>query len=149
MTSSGGDDGDDGGGAAQAAALREREALMAEAEAIARVGSYLWQPGSTPVWSDGMFRVLGYLPGQVEPGADAFFSRVHPDDLERVRSAHVRMPSMGGLELAHVVRRLRPTLPVLLMSGFSELPEGARALTVLDKPIAADRLIAEVRKHME
>ena len=66
----------------------DREALLSEAEAIAGTGSYLWEPGSPPLWSDGFYRILGYEPGSVEPSMEAFFARVHPDDAERLAEAH-------------------------------------------------------------
>ncbi len=44
------------------------------------------------------------------------------------------MPGMTGLDLAVAARRLRPDLPVLLISGYAELPEHARGLPRLAKP---------------
>ena len=35
------------------------------------------------------------------------------------------MPGMNGVDLAHEARRLRPALPILLATGYSELPSGA------------------------
>lgn len=36
------------------------------------------------------------------------------------------MPGMSGIELAAASRRVRPTLPILLATGYAELPEGAQ-----------------------
>lgn len=45
----------------------------------------------------------------------------------------LRMPSLSGPDLAHAVRRERPTMPVLLITAFlGDLPEGS--LTALDIP---------------
>jgi PAS domain S-box-containing protein len=45
------------------------------------------------------------------------------------------MPGMTGLQLVHAVRALRPDLPVILATGFAELPPGADAsLHRLAKP---------------
>src|SRR5690606_6646095 len=36
------------------------------------------------------------------------------------------MPGMTGVELAHRARELRPGLPILLATGYAELPDGTR-----------------------
>ena len=65
---------------------------------IARLGGYVWIPGSSaPLWSDEFYRILGYEPGSVTPGTEAFFAAIHPDDLERVKGAWRRV-SEGELE---------------------------------------------------
>ncbi len=65
-------------------ALAEREAQLAEAQRTAHLGSYRWDLRTQVVtWSDEMYRVLGFEPG--EPGARrSFMDRVHPDDRLRV-----------------------------------------------------------------
>jgi CheY-like chemotaxis protein len=57
------------------------------------------------------------------------------------------MPDMSGVELVREVRRVRPELPIVLMSGYSgaQLTERARAVgvaEVLRKPLVR-RDIAE------
>lgn len=55
------------------------------------------------------------------------------------------MPGMNGQELAEAARRLRPGLPVLLTSGYSELPHlGDKDLTWLEKPYREDQLVARL-----
>ena len=44
------------------------------------------------------------------------------------------MPGMTGVDLAVEARRLRPGLPVLLVTGHMDLPEPARGLNRLGKP---------------
>jgi len=68
--------------------LREREAQLAEAQQIARMGSWLWDvPTSAITWSDEVYRILGYRPGEVAASYGAFLSRVHPDDRDAVENA--------------------------------------------------------------
>jgi signal transduction histidine kinase len=52
------------------------------------------------------------------------------------------MPGMTGLELIEAARGLRPDLPVVLASGFADLPEGTipPGLPRLAKPYRQDRL---------
>jgi FixJ family two-component response regulator len=57
------------------------------------------------------------------------------------------MPDLAGVELAREIRRVRPELPIVLMSGYSgaQLTERARAVgvaEVLRKPLVR-RDIAE------
>lgn len=64
------------------------------------------------------------------------------------------MPGMTGLELLHEILRLRPELPVILCTGFSEqldeesaLREGARQLLL--KPVTCMRLARSVRQVLD
>ncbi len=53
------------------------------------------------------------------------------------------MPGMTGVELAEAARRLKPGLPVLLTSGYADLPDDvANCFTRLEKPYREDQLIA-------
>ncbi len=62
----------------------------------------------------------------------------------------IAMPGMNGFQLAASARARRPTLPVLLMSGYAEpLLNGAAPLVpgacVLSKPFKPEQLLAEIR----
>jgi PAS domain S-box-containing protein len=51
------------------------------------------------------------------------------------------MPGMTGVELAAASRKVRPSLPILLATGYAELPEGAQLdLPRLAKPYRQDEL---------
>ena len=57
------------------------------------------------------------------------------------------MPRMNGVELAKAVRKLRPGLPILLASGYAELPSSPGAdLPRIGKPYQQDQLAAEITK---
>jgi PAS domain S-box-containing protein len=74
------------------------EALLMESMRIAHLGGFVWVPGNpNPLWSDEFHRILGYEPGSVQPSPEAFFSAIHPDDLERVKEAFQRL-SQGVFE---------------------------------------------------
>jgi PAS domain S-box-containing protein len=75
--------------------LRAREALLSEAEHIVRVGSYVWEPRKSTLWSDEFYRIIGCEPGTVQPSADVFFGAVHPDDRAEVRAAAVSTATLG------------------------------------------------------
>ena len=64
------------------------------------------------------------------------------------------MPHMTGVKLAKEVMRLRPQIPVILCSGFSDLitPEKAREMgikTMLIKPVSLAKLAKTVRQILE
>ena len=60
--------------------------------------------------------------------------------IDLMMTDHV-MPGMTGIELAAASRKLRPSLPVLLATGYAELPEGAQGdLPRLAKPYHQDQL---------
>jgi CheY-like chemotaxis protein len=58
------------------------------------------------------------------------------------------MPGMTGIELAHAARQLRPGLPILLATGYDEVPDAAgHDFVQLKKPFREDELsgrLAEV-----
>jgi CheY-like chemotaxis protein len=57
------------------------------------------------------------------------------------------MPRMNGAQLASAARSLRPDLPILLATGYAELPEGSSLdLPRLAKPYQQNQLAAEVAK---
>jgi CheY-like chemotaxis protein len=57
------------------------------------------------------------------------------------------MPEMSGVQLAHALRSVRSMLPVLLMTGFAELPaELAQEFTILKKPFRLSDLSAALTR---
>jgi PAS domain S-box-containing protein len=57
------------------------------------------------------------------------------------------MPKMTGAQLAKAARELHPALPVLLATGYAELPAGVDIdLPRLGKPYQREQLSAEIRK---
>jgi len=63
------------------AALELERTQLAQAQAVAHVGSWTMFPADKRViWSDEHFRVMGLEPQSVEPSLEVFLSVVHPDD---------------------------------------------------------------------
>lgn len=57
------------------------------------------------------------------------------------------MPGMTGGELAKAVRAIAPNLPILIASGYSELPPGLELeVARLGKPYSQDQLAQEINK---
>ena len=60
--------------------------------------------------------------------------------LDLMMTDHV-MPGLTGIERAAASRQLRPSLPILLATGYAELPEGTQLdLPRLAKPYHQDQL---------
>jgi PAS domain S-box-containing protein len=60
------------------------------------------------------------------------------------------MPRMNGAQLAAAAREIRPDLPILLATGYAELPAGsALGLPRIGKPYQQDQLAAEIVKVLK
>jgi PAS domain S-box-containing protein len=71
--------------------LERARARLAEAQEVARIGSWEWNVGADRViWSDELYRLYGLEPQSVDLTYEGFLARVHPDDRERVTSAVTR-----------------------------------------------------------
>lgn len=86
--------------------VEERLMLLAEAERIANMGSWIWEPGPKVIWSDQLLRILGLEP-EPRPTTDDFFNALHPDDRERVR-ATTEHAATTGIMPSFQCRILRP-----------------------------------------
>ncbi len=60
----------------------------------------------------------------------------------------VVMPGMGGIELARILKRRLPGLPVILASGYSHVlaQESANGFELLHKPYSADQVSGLLRR---
>jgi PAS domain S-box-containing protein len=68
--------------------LRKKEASLAEAQKIARIGSwYMDMESDELVWSDEMFRLFGYEPGEIVPTRELFMKHVYEEDRHILKSA--------------------------------------------------------------
>ncbi len=74
--------------------LRASQANLAMAQQVAHMGS--WEIDVADLddmsknalhWSDEVFRIFGYQPGQIEVSIENFLCAVHPDDRELIASA--------------------------------------------------------------
>ena len=90
---------------------------------------------TTEMLEDLGHRVIGANSGQ-----DALDILKSELPLDLMMTDHM-MPGMTGLELAAASREVRPSLPVLLATGYAELPEGTQLdLPRLAKPYHQDQL---------
>ncbi|AWM09853.1 hybrid sensor histidine kinase/response regulator [Bradyrhizobium symbiodeficiens] len=87
-----------------------------------------------------MLEDLGHRVIGVSSGLHALDIIRSGQQIDLMVTDHV-MPGMTGLELAAASRQLRPSLPILLATGYAELPEGSQLdLPRLAKPYHQDQL---------
>jgi two-component system cell cycle sensor histidine kinase/response regulator CckA len=73
----------------------------------------------------------------------------HPRDIHLLLT-DVVLPGMNGFDLAARARLLRPAMPVLFMSGYSEeAADRSAGEVVLEKPFAAQVLLTQIRKLLD
>ena len=69
-------------------ALHASDAWLRQALDIGHMGTWTWHPASGElIWSDAIYRMLGYEPGSVAPSYDLFVAHVHPDDRAALEAA--------------------------------------------------------------
>lgn len=91
--------------------------------------------------------VAGYTVHSVASGPEAL--RTLAESSVDVVVTDLGMPGMGGLEMARAAKEIAPTVPVLLVTGWTEQQDVERARgrevdAVLLKPVDPERLTAEV-----
>jgi PAS domain S-box-containing protein len=81
-----------------------------------------------------MLQDLGHTVFSASSAAEALTLIKETGDIDLLITDHA-MPGMTGSELAEAVRRDRPDLPIIIATGYAELPEGpAQAIPRLAKP---------------
>ncbi len=130
------------------ARLRQREAQLAEAQAIARLGSWEWDIVRDAVtWSDELYRIYGLDPEHFEATFEGFLARVHPEEWERVRQV-IETALREGKPFDVEYRIMRPDGAVRLLHGHGEVVVDAAGRPVRMVGMAQDvteRVEAEAR----
>ena len=92
----------------------------------------------------------GYMVLTAMDGDEALRIADGHEDLIHLLVTDIVMPNIGGKELAQRLRKVRPQIKVLLMSGYPDHPalastEAGGHMTVLQKPFSLDMLAHKVR----
>ncbi|MET3889017.1 CheY-like chemotaxis protein [Bosea sp. OAE506] len=97
-----------------------------------------------------MLEDLGHTAIEVMSGAKALEALTADQRIDLVITDHA-MPGMTGAELARRIRASRPELPIILASGYAELPdnEGLADLLRLGKPFAQAQLAAAIERAVK
>jgi DNA-binding response OmpR family regulator len=95
--------------------------------------------------------VDGYTVDTADNGSDALRA-VRRDGYDLVL-LDLLLPGIDGLSVLQAINRLRPELPVVIVSARSDLPTklrgfGLGAADYVSKPFALDELLARIRVHL-
>lgn len=96
----------------------------------------------------------GYDVRECSRADEAIDVLMDPEEFFSLVLTDVVMPGMDGGKFADRVRELRPEVPVLFMSGYSELAmrrrnEDGEQVDLLEKPFTVNALLSEVRRVIE
>ncbi len=100
-----------------------------------------------------LLRALGYRTHEARNGDEALAVLDREGDSIHLVLSDVIMPRMGGPELAARLQTLRPGLPILFMSGYTDdltlESSGQGSVPLIVKPFTRDTLAAEVRRVLD
>jgi DNA-binding NtrC family response regulator len=92
----------------------------------------------------------GYFVHQASDGLEALELIKGGDPVLDVVVSDIVMPRLNGVELLQELSRSRPSLPIILISGYGTEELTQRGIVppcaLLSKPFPPERLIAEVRR---
>jgi CheY-like chemotaxis protein len=93
-----------------------------------------------------MLEDIGHKVIEAHSGRQALEILRNDEAIDLMMTDH-SMPSMTGLELARQAHTLRPGLPILLVTGYADLPSGeTTTLPRLGKPYQQSQLQAEIAR---
>lgn len=92
---------------------------------------------------------LGHTPIEAQSGAEALNKVASGVEVDVVLTDHA-MPGMTGVQLAARVREQFPELPIILASGYAELPDDPTAVELikLTKPYTRQQIAAAIHSAM-
>ena len=142
---------------------RRLQDLLASGEQLAQIGTWEWIPPARELyWSQNLYRIFGFEPGEVQPTLDLVMEMAHPDDRERLarnvreladlaaaRSVDFRIIRRDGerryLRGTRTILELRDGLPPRLVGVTQDLTDRRDA----DREIAAHVALAEALVEWE
>src|SRR5690349_7226888 len=97
--------------------LVEREELLRDAERVAHLGTWIWDFDlQRVIWSDELYRILGFEPGSVTPSTTVFVGCVHPEDRAYIQ-AELEKTARAGVMPPVEFRVVRPNGAVRYVAG--------------------------------
>ena len=135
------------------AALRETDARLREAQRIAKLGSWSWNPQTNQVWwSDAEFELFGLVPGAITPSLDAFLDFLNPDDRQVVIARAASMTE-GSDVFANDLRVIRADGTCMWIHSQARATRDAAGKLIIvegtDQDITSQRLAREAAYESE
>ena len=101
--------------------LRKNERVLAEAQKIAHLGSWIWDvPSDIVTWSDELYRIYGLTPEEGGHSFEEYLERVYPDDREMVDEM-VMKAYQDGMPFSFEERIIRPDGEIRILSSKGEV----------------------------
>ena len=101
--------------------LRRNESLLAEAQRLAKVGSWNWDILNDQIlWSDEHYRIFGLNPHELGMTYERFLTLVHPDDRETVRR-NVELALQKGQPYECTMRAVHPDGTVRIVQSRAQV----------------------------
>ncbi|HET7197854.1 MAG TPA: PAS domain-containing protein, partial [Burkholderiales bacterium] len=111
-------------------ALREQRTLLAEAQKVAGLGCWEWDPASGRLtWSDELCRMYGVDAAASQPSFEAYLERVHPEDRQHA-GAMVARALIDGRAFTAEERIVRPDGAVRWLRSHCEVVRDAAGRAV-------------------
>jgi CheY-like chemotaxis protein len=106
------------------------------------------EPAVRQLFAQALIRA-GYVVHEARNGQEAMkVFEQHGDSIDMLLT-DMRMPYMGGAELAHQLRSRRRTLKLLCISGYPGHLDADLASDFLAKPFSRDDLLKKVREVLD
>jgi len=124
--------------------------MLSEAQRIAGLGSFEWVIAKNQLfWSPELCRIYGIKSQEFEGTAEDFFNRVHPDDLEKVKSTVERaLRDKSSFSLEERIKRPDGTVRILDSLGEVILDDDGAPVKVIGVcQDITERKQAEVALH--
>jgi len=99
--------------------------LLEEAQQLSHIGSWEWSiKENTVLWSDEMYRIFGYFPGEIQLTYESFLENIHPEDKEYVKQ-HISkaIEDHKPFEFYHRISRLNRDNVIVHAQGKVTLDE--------------------------
>jgi len=118
---------------AEATLVSEGRTALAEAQALAHIGSWEWHVASgVIVWSDELYRIYGQHPSSFVPSFETHLQHVHDDDRDRVHQVVARaLESDGEFELEYRIVRHDGSVRTLACRGKVVLDHGGQPIKMV------------------
>ena len=103
----------------------ESERSLAEAQQLARIGSFAWDLESGAVtWSEALYSVVGVDPASYEPSYEGYLAGIHADDRGRVKASLAEAVTHPGA-FSHQYRYQHPDGKLRTFYARGEVVAGA------------------------
>jgi PAS domain S-box-containing protein len=106
-------------------ALAEQRKLLQEAQNVAGLGCWEWDPASGRItWSEQLYRLYGLDPQRFQPSFESYLERVHPEDRSR-SGERVARALIDGRSFSTEERIVRPDGAVRWLRSHCEVVRDA------------------------